>query len=148
MSSTIFQAPPYDPQRDRRRRAALITILVVVVIAGLLAYRFRNFREERIVDHFFAALQAKDYEKAYGIWMHDPEWKQHSQQHAQYPYTEFHQDWGPGGEWGIISSYHVDGSVHPSGGSGVVVVVEVNHRTEKARIWVESRDKTLTFSPY
>jgi hypothetical protein len=27
-------------------------------------------------------------------------------------------------------------------------VVTVNDRADKARIWVEKKDKTLTFSPY
>ena len=68
------------------------------------------------------------------------------------------KDWGPGGEWGVIKSYHVDGSAVPKGGngtkfdvspSGIVVVVTVNERVaDKAHIWVEKSDKTLGFSPY
>jgi len=39
-------------------------------------------------------------------------------------------------------------SVRPKKGSGVIVQVTVNRRADKARIWVEKKDKTLTFSPY
>jgi hypothetical protein len=146
---TLLNAPPYDPGRERRRRGVVITIVLVVALVAMLAWRYRNWPEERTVDRFFAALQHKDYDTAYGIWFYDPDWKQHPQQHAKYPLNEFMQDWGPGGEWGIIQSYHVDGAESPKGGSsGVVVVVTVNGRAEKARVWVEKSDKTLTFSPY
>ena len=148
VSSTLFEAPPYDPAREHRRRSFLVTAAVVLVILGLLGYRLRNWPEERIANRFFDALQHKDFETAYAIWQHDPEWKQHADKYKRYPYDEFYKDWGPGGEWGVINSYHVDGSDNPKGGSGVVVQVTVNQRAEKARIWVEKADKTLTFSPY
>lgn len=149
MGTTLFQAPPYDPARERRRRLVIIAIGLAVVILALAAYRYRNWPEERVVAQFFDALQHKNYEAAYGIWQHDPAWKQHLDRYPRYPFGEFYQDWGPGGEWGLIKSYHIDGADNPKGGSsGVVVVVTVNGRTERARIWVEKRDKTLTFSPY
>ncbi len=148
MLATLFQAPPYDPGPERRRRRALVSVAIVAVTVGLLAYRFRNWPEERLVAHFFDALQHHDYESAYGTWFHDPQWKQHPERYARYPYAEFYKDWGPGGEWGLIQSYHIEGSDNPKGGSGVVVVVTVNQRAEKARLWVEKSDKTLTFSPY
>jgi hypothetical protein len=65
-----------------------------------LAWAYHNWPEEHVVDRFFDALQQKDYEDAYGIWMHDPAWKQHAQKYAKYSYGDFYNDWGPGGEWG------------------------------------------------
>ena len=129
-----------------------------MLVCAILAWNFRHYPQEHAVDTFFAALQQQDYEKAYGIWNHDPDWKQHPQQYPKYTFQNFMQDWGPGGEWGLIKSYHVDGSAVPKGGngtkfdvasSGVVVVVTVNDRVaQKAHIWVEKSDKTLGFSPY
>ena len=148
MASTIFTAPQYDPRRERRKRIIIVSVIVAVAIIAALLYLYRNWPEERVVDQFFTALMNKDYEKAYGIWMHDPNWKQHPDKYPNYAFREFYNDWGPGGEWGLIRSFHVDGSASPKGGSGVVVVVTVNDRAEKARIWVEKKDKTLTFSPY
>ncbi len=148
MPTTLFEAPPYDPRRERRRNLVIITLIVVVLIAAILGYLFRNLPYERIVDRFFTTLEQKDFEKAYGIWFNDPGWKQHPDRHAQYNFHEFYNDWGPGGEWGIIRTHKVVGAAAPSGGSGVVVVVRVNDRAEEARIWVERKDKTLTFSPY
>ncbi len=148
MSTTVFTAPQYDPRRERRKRIIIAAVVAAVIIVGILAYLYRNWPEERVVDHFFSALVNKDFETAYGIWQHDPNWKQHPQDYPKYTFHDFYNDWGPGGEWGIINSYHVDGSAKPKGGSGVVVVVTINQRKEPARIWVEKKDKTLSFSPF
>lgn len=150
MSSTLFEAPPYDPGKARRRNRLLITIVSVAIVVVAVLYIFRNWPEERVVDHFFSALQNKNFEQAYGIWMADRDWKQHPQQHEKYSFDEFYKDWGPSGEWGVIRSFHVDGTAVPKGGSsGVVVVVTVNGIVgRKANIWVEKKDKSLTFSPF
>ena len=155
---TLFESKPFDPVAARKRRNRIIAIVAIGLVVAILAWNFRHYPEEHEVDRFFAALQAKDYEQAYGIWNHDPEWKQHPEKYAQYPFAEFMKDWGPSGQWGIIKSYHVDGSAVPKGGnattfdvgsSGIVVVVTVNERVaDKAHIWVEKSDKTLGFSPY
>ncbi|MGI9102955.1 MAG: hypothetical protein ACR2IF_10990 [Terriglobales bacterium] len=148
MPSTIFTAPQYDPRRERRKRLIVVSVLVALVVLGALAYLYRNWPEERVVDHFFTALVNKDFERAYGVWIHDPQWKQHPEKYPNYSFREFYNDWGPGGEWGIVKSFRIEGSANPKAGSGVVVVVTVNERKEPARIWVEKKDKTLTFSPY
>jgi hypothetical protein len=97
------------------------------------------------VDKFFGALQQQDLESAFAVWSHDPQWKQHPEKYAKYGYGEFQQDWGPSGEWGIIKSYSVDCSL--SSGSGVIVQVTVNGRTQHAYLWLERSDKTLHFPP-
>jgi hypothetical protein len=148
MSTTIFTAREYDPARDRRRRNRIIAIIVAVIVIAATLYAFRDYPEERVVSNFFTALKNQNYEQAYGIWMADPNWKQHPQEHRLYPFTEFHQDWGPGGEYGPIHDFRIDGAANPKHGSGVVVVVTVNGRADKARIWVEKSNKSLTFSPY
>lgn len=148
LMSTLFQAPAYDPARERRRNRVLIVLAVAAILAVVLFFRFRNWSYEHVVHNFFHALQQQDYDKAYGIWMHDPDWKQRPDQHKNYSFGEFHRDWGLGGEWGLIKDFEIDGSVRPKKGSGVIVQVTINHRADKARIWVEKKDKTLTFSPY
>ena len=148
MSNTIFTAPEYDPRRERRKLIVLAAVVAAVIVVGVFAYLYRNWPEERVVDRFFTALVNKDFELAYGIWLHDPTWKQHPLNYPNYSFREFYNDWGPGGEWGIIKSFRIDGSANPKQGSGVVVVVTINERKEPARIWVEKKDETLTFSPY
>jgi hypothetical protein len=148
MPTTLFEAPPYDPKRERRRNAILGLVVGAVIVLGVLGYLFRYLPYERVVDQFFTALEQKDFEKAYGIWLNDPSWKQNQAKHANYSFHDFYVDWGPGGEWGIIRQHQIVGSAAPKGGSGVVVVVRVNDRAEEARVWVERKDRTLTFSPY
>jgi len=146
---TLLDAQEFDEAKARRRRRTIVTICVAVaVLAGALWF-LRNWPEEHVAKLFFTDLQKQDYEAAYGIWMHDPQWKQHPEKYARYPYSEFYSDWGPGSEWGVIKSFEIYGSATPrGGGSGVVVEVIVNDRAEHARVWVEKSDKTMTFSPY
>ena len=144
---SLLDAPEYDPSRERRKKLLAAGAVVLVVALAVAGYRFRNWPEERVVDHFFAALQGKDYEAAYGIWLADPEWKQHRDRYANYMYADFYRDWGPGGEWGLVRSYRIEGSDNPPHASGVIVEVVVNERVQKARMWVEKKDKTLTFPP-
>ena len=146
---TLLDAKEYDPLKDRQRRTRIITSVVLLVILAFLGWWFRYWPEERIADHFFDALQKHDYETAYGIWMHDPQWRQHTGRYQKYPFNEFYQDWGPGGEWGLIKSHKIYAAGSPpGGGSGVVVDVTVNDRAQRARVWVEKSDKTMSFSPY
>jgi hypothetical protein len=146
---TLLDAPEYDEARARLRRIKIIAGLVLVIVLLGLAWNYRYWSEERVVHRFFDALQRQDYETAYGIWMHDPDWKQHPQNYARYPYNEFYSDWGPGGEWGLIKSHEFYASGTPKGGgSGVIVEEIINGRAEHARLWVEKSDKTMTFSPY
>jgi hypothetical protein len=154
---SLFEAQPYDPRPARRKRDLILALMVLLVVVGLVWWQFRFWPEERQVDRFFDELQQQNYEQAYGIWMHDPDWKKHFDKFSQYPYNDFIKDWGPSGEWGIIKSHHVDGAAVPKGysgspfatASGVVVVVTVNDRVaDKAHVWVQKDDKTLGFSPY
>jgi hypothetical protein len=146
---TLLDAKEFDFARARRRRLLISTTIFVILMIGFLAWNFRFWPEEHIVSQFFDALQNKQYETAYGIWFRDADWQQHKDKYSQYPYNEFYQDWGPGGEWGLIKSHRVYASGTPKGGgSGVIVEVIVNDRSEHARVWVQKADKTLTFSPY
>jgi hypothetical protein len=146
---TLLDAEAYDPGRDRRRRIKIASAVALVLLLAWIGWMYRNWPEERAVSHFFGALQQKNYETAYGIWQHDPDWKQHAEKYRTYPFNDFYRDWGPGGEWGLVQSYKIYGSASPrGGGSGVIVEVVVNDRAEHARIWVQKSDKTLSFSPY
>jgi len=145
---TLLDAKEFNPEKESRKRKRLILIIIVVVILGLLGWWFRYWREEHIVGKFFDALQKQDFKTAYGIWMHDPQWQQHPGEHPKYPFNDFYRDWGPGGEWGLIKTYKVYGaSTCPGGGSGVVVDVIVNDRSEHAQVWVEKSDHTLSYPP-
>ena len=145
---TLLDATPYDPGPSRRRKIRILAAVVVILVLAAVAWTNRYWSEERAVDKFFAALQNKDYETAYGIYYADAQWKTHPDKYSKYPLNQFIQDWGPGGQWGLIRNYKVNGSsTCSSGASGVVVDVIVNERAEHAQLWVEKSDKTLSPPP-
>ncbi|MGA2967008.1 MAG: hypothetical protein ABSD64_12410 [Terriglobales bacterium] len=147
---TLLDAPNYDPAKARRRKIKIALTVAAVIVLAALAWMNRNWREERAVDKFFAALQRQNYEIAYGIYFNDPEWLQHRQKYSKYAYSDFYRDWGPGGEWGLVKSHRIYGSANTEGlaSGGVVVEVVVNERAEHARMFVQKSDKTLTVYPY
>jgi hypothetical protein len=145
---TLLDAKQPDLARERRRKMIISASISIVILIVFFAWFFRFWPEERLASRFFDALEKQSYEQAYGIYFHDPEWRQRPQQHAQYPYNEFYTDWGPGGEWGIIKSYKIEASGNcPGGGSGVVVQVIVNGRADRARVYVDKKDKTISTPP-
>jgi hypothetical protein len=145
---TLMDAKEYDEAGARRRKVRIVSIVGTLLVLGFLAYQFRFWPEQHLVDRFFAALQKQDYESAYGLYMADPTWKRHPQQHSMYTYNDFYRDWGPGGEWGLIKTYKVYATGEcPHGGSGVIVEVVVNNRAEHEQIYVEKKDKTFSPSP-
>ena len=148
----MLDAKEFDSEKESRRRKRLILGISVVVIVLLLGWWFRYWPEEHVVGKFFDALQKQDLKTAYAIWQHDPEWQQHPGNYT-YSFTEFYRDWGPSGHWGIIKTAKVYGAhtCPPLGagtsGSGIVVDVVVNDRTEHAQVWVEKSNHTLSFPP-
>lgn len=145
---TLLDAKEYDPEKGRKRTKKILTVIIVVLIATGIIWWFRYWPEEHVVGNFFSDLQKQNFKAAYGVWMHDPTWEQHPQEHAKYGFNDFYRDWGPGGEWGLIKTYKVYGaSTCPGPSSGVVVDVIVNDRTEHAQVWAEKSDKTLTYPP-
>jgi hypothetical protein len=148
MSTSLFDAQPYDEAKARRRRLWIAGAIVAVLSIAALLWFNRYWPEERQVKQFFAQLQAKNYEDAYGIWMNDPNWKQHPETYKRYGFHAFYLDWGPGGEWGPVTSYKIVAAQKPRpDASGVVIGVRVNERKKLCSVRVEFKDKTLGFSP-
>ena len=152
---TLLNAPTYDATSERRKLGLLITLGVVVALALLLSvggfllghgWLFSNLPAEHRVDRFFQALEAKDYNTAYGLWMNDPKWQEHP---AKYEYTlkRFTEDWTTASDFGPITSHHVDISKTDGTGNfgtGVIVAVRVNG-DHKLFMWYERKDGTLTY---
>ena len=144
-----MDAKPYDDSRDKRRRIVIAVIALVIVLIGLLWWHFRFWPEERAANKFFIALEQKNYEGAYALWMADPNWKQHPQNYSRYPFSAFYQDWGPPGDYGAITSHKIEDASNPDtgAGSGVIVSVQVNNRPVVAKIWIEKGNKSMSFPP-
>src|ERR1700687_2391768 len=121
---TLMDAQQFDEARERRRKLKISIAIFVVAVMAVLLWLNRYWPEKHVADSFFSALQKQDYEAAYRVYHPDAK---------KYPYSEFYQDWGPGGEWGLVKTYSIYGvSGCPGGGSGVVVDVVVNSRSEHA----------------
>jgi hypothetical protein len=148
MSTTLFNAQPYDEAKARRRRLWIAGAIVAIIAIAVVLWFNRYWPEERQVKQFFAQLQAQNYEGAYATWMNDQNWKQHPEAYKRYGFHAFYLDWGPGGEWGPIRSYKIVAAQKPRpDASGVVIGVRVNDRKKLCSVRVEFKDKSLGFSP-
>jgi hypothetical protein len=150
---SLLDAKPEDPRVEQRRALIgkiVITIIVLAIIAAPLAWWFRYWPEERVVDKFLSAVEQKDYKTAFAIWNADPQWEQHPEKYTSYTFGQFQLDWGPSGDWGEIKAYKIAGSVAPrskvTNVTGVVVAAQINGRAEPACLWVEKKTKTINFS--
>lgn len=148
----LLDAPEYDPRPAQRRNRMILIALIVIIVAVVLYFIFRYYPEKKVIDQFFQAIEQKDYEKAYGIYNHDPDWKQHPGKYKDYTLNQFVLDWGPSGDYGTITSHEIDCATEPhksgfQSASGIIVVVTLNKRAEQISMWVEKKDKTVTRSP-
>ena len=146
----LMDATEYDPRPAQRRWRLIAILALIVVLAGILWYFFRYWPEERVINKFFEAIERNDMQTAYGIYYNDPNWQQHPDKQP-YPFGRFNLDWGPSGEYGKITSHHVECATEPPKKvltpTGVIVVVRINNRAETKSMWVEKESKTITDSP-
>jgi len=155
---TLLDAPKFDEVRDRRIRAILYSsvgaVLVLLISFWLIAghpvdwpwYWVHHLQARHTADRFLDAVEKDDLAKAYGIWMHDPDWQQHPQK-FDYTLKRFTEDWTTESPVGPIRSHHVDISkTDGSGtfGTGIIVAVRVNGG-QKLFMWYEKKDGTLTY---
>ncbi|MEO6910403.1 MAG: hypothetical protein ABI158_05715 [Edaphobacter sp.] len=150
---TLLNAPQYNARRETRNRNLLVGAGILVLLSAVLCvggyllghgWFFSNLPVEHRIDTFLTTLQNKDYNKAYGIWMNDPDWQQHPQKY-DYKLQRFTEDWTTASDWGPITWHHVD--ISKRDGSGVIIAVRVNHSPKKLFLWYEKSNGTLTYSP-
>ena len=153
---TLLNAPGYDEKRENLRRnlligsAALVFLAAVLGIAGFIlghGWFFTNLRAEHRVNEFFDAIQAKNFDGAYAIWMNDPQWQQHPSKY-DYSLQRFTEDWTTESPVkGPIVNHHVDISKTDGTGvfgTGIIVAVRVNG-DHKLFMWYQKSDGTLTY---
>jgi hypothetical protein len=148
----LFDAKEYDPRPAQRRWRLIMVLIIVALVAFIVWWFFRYYPEEQAINHFFRAIERKDFDTAYGLYFADPDWKQHPQKHDQYPLPQFLLDWGPQSEYGVITSHKIDCATEPPSKAfrsptGVIVVVTINNRASSTSMWVEKKDKSITLSP-
>jgi hypothetical protein len=146
---TLLEPPP--DTRAKSRPLIWVVVALVAVVALILFWSFRYYQEKKAAGHFFEAVAAGDMNRAYQIWKPGP----------NYAMPDFLADWGPNGYYGPVKSFEIGEASAPRGGSGVIVSVKVSpyapfpsaddaeksRRTRTVRIWVETKDKSLTFPP-
>jgi hypothetical protein len=152
---TLLNAPEYDKRKENTKRNLLIGAGVLVLLTAVIGvggfllghgWFFSTLPAEHRVDQFLTALEAKDYDKAYAIWLNDPDWKQHPQKY-DYTLKRFTEDWTTESDWGPIKSHHVD--ISKRTGTGVIVAARVNDSPKKLFMWYEKSNGTLTYpAPY
>jgi hypothetical protein len=152
---TLLNAPKYDAGSEKRRSflifggIALLLLACVVGVGGYLlghGWFFSNLKAEHTVDKFLTAIESKDYNTAYAIWMNDDDWQKHPEKY-DYTLKRFTEDWTTESPVGTIKSHHVDISKTDGTGTfgtGIIVAVRVNGG-KKIFMWYEKKDGTLTF---
>ena len=150
---TLLNAPEYDPAKDRRRKNMLIGagVLVLVIAAIGLGGFFAGhgwFFDDLVIEHhvgtFLGAVQADDLDKAFAIWLNDPDWKQHPQ-NPNYDFSRFQEDWGPASQDGNVKSYRV--VISKRTGTGCIVEVKLNGQSKPMFLWYERSNGRMSFSP-
>jgi hypothetical protein len=152
---TLLNAPAFDEQKEKRKSSIwigsgiLVAALVLLTVAGFLlghGWLFTNLPAEHKVNVFMTALEAKDYQKAYGLFYNDPSWQQHVDKYKDYPLERFIEDFTTESDWkGPINSFHVGCSKR--GATGTAVAVTVNGTNHLTLNYVRA-DGTLTFFPF
>lgn len=158
MGTSLLEPEPLPPPRPWLRRL-LVGVAVVVVLGTVLYFVFRHYPEKHRVAQFFDALVAEDYQHAYELWKPKP----------SFTYEQFLSIWGPNGDYGRIRSYQIVGvessratllRVPVEGtdqsrtltmegkATGITVLVRLNNLDPPVRLWVEKKDKSLSFPPF
>jgi hypothetical protein len=143
---TLLDAPSFNVARARKRRNIILASIAGLLVLGILVWVFWNWPAEHRVNQFFAALEQQQFEKAYGIWNHDPSWQQHPDKYKTgYPYNRFLDDWSTNGEYGKISSHKILYATS-SLGNNTLLAVQVNGRRTPVTLGVQKG--VIGFTPF
>jgi hypothetical protein len=133
---TLLDSRPPKPPSALRRYGPVVAVFLMGV-AILLAYRFRDWTEERAVERFLTAVEQGQYQEAYRLWQPSP----------SYSFNDFLHDWGEQGDYGKIREFEVLGS-RSRGSTSVVITVRINHVDPPLDIVVDRHTKGLAYSPF
>jgi hypothetical protein len=142
---TLLDAPAYNARRARLIRDSVIAVLAVIVVLGIATWWFWDWPEQHRVNNFLAAVEARDFNKAYSIWNNDPDWQQHPERYKLYDFTQFQKDWGQTSDYGVIKSHEI--VITKTVGNGVVMGVNINGGKTPLFLRVDHKSKQIGFSP-
>ena len=158
---TLLDAPKYDEVADRRNRLLVYSgggLLLALIVAFWLASGhpadwpwnwYTHLRGRHAINSFMESVEKNDLKKAYGIWMHDPDWQQHSNKFGMYPYERFEADWGPTSSQNEFCVIQIHNIVAARVFKNVLLVgMFINGRKSKALFLTYfPKDHTLNFAP-
>ena len=139
MAGYLDQYGVEDARKEKRTKRAVIVVLAAVLLALAGFLFFRNFSEERAVDHFVSLLKEKKYQEAYTLWGDTPETRRY------YSPERFTEDWGPEGVYKQPESLKITDV--DACGSGVVFGIAYPGG-ENFGLWVERETKVISFYPW
>jgi hypothetical protein len=142
---TLMEAPEYDPRRGVRLRKLVLLALGVMLVGAVLCWAFWDWPQEHALNHFFSLVEKGDLQGAYADWNQDPQWQQHPQRYTGYTFKDFTKDWGPKSDYGVIRSHTI--TLTKTVGNGVVMGVDINGGKKPLFMRVDSKHKTIGFSP-
>lgn len=147
---SLLEPPPDLHRRSRALAFTVATCVIIAIIAIWFVLRF--YPEKRAAEEFLNAVVAGDMNHAYQLWKPGPSYKM----------QDFLADWGPTGYYGPVKSYQIVKTKSPSGSTTSVefhIAVspyspmpgesepEKSEKTKIVTIWIDSRDKSLSFPP-
>jgi len=158
---TLLDAPKFDEARDRRHRVILFSslgaLLILFVGFWFVSGRpidwpwnwYTHFAGRRTMNQFLDAVQSDNLQKAYGIWLHDPDWQQHHHELPFYTFQTFEKGWGPdssSNDYGTIKSHKIAAArVY---GNALLAAILINGRKSGAlSLEYDPRTHTLLFPP-
>jgi hypothetical protein len=148
-----MDAPAYDEKKEARKKhlliGALVTALLLIAIAlgGFFSghgWFFSNVPAEMRVSKFLNAVEAGDFQKAYGLWMNDSNWQQHPQKY-DYAFDRFQEDWSTKSDYGIVKSHHIACTRRDQ--HSIIIGTTINGSPDMFFFIYETRDDTLSYSP-
>ncbi len=158
---TLLDAPKFDAVRDRRNRTILFSTAGIIAVLFIGSWFvagmpvdfpwnwWEHFRGRAAANHFLSAVEQNDLGKAYGVWTHDPDWKNHPQQHVGYPFERFQKDWSPassGNDYGAIKAHKILAA--RISGNVLIMGIRINGLKSNALFLnYEPKSRTLGFSP-
>lgn len=147
---SLLEPPPDLHKKSRALAFTVATCVIIAIIAVWFVLRF--YPEKKATEDFLNAVVAGDMSRAYQLWKPGP----------SYRMQDFVADWGPTGYYGPVKSYSILKTKSPSGATtSVEVRVAISpfspmpdandavksEKTKIVSIWVDSKDKALSFPP-
>jgi len=127
-----------DARRERLRKRIILWGLAAVIVGASAFFYFRNWSEERALDHFITLLRQQQYQAAYQLWQTPDTAK-------FYPPEKFAEDWGGSGEYKNAAALRIRGV--DSCDSGVVFDMAYPGADDFG-LWVERQTKVISFAPW